>query len=171
MPPESTWHRIHLWGKQNAKWYYVTPPSVWFVGIYILCFIPVPDVPQPEVSWFALDKAAHVFLFAGLALLIVRGWQREKMAPLGLHGFVWLLSTVFGIMIEIQQGVVPHRSFEGADILADTVGAALGLAIWHLMMLRYGKRTRLYPGLLRPDFKNHPSQREKTPEGNSALHD
>jgi VanZ family protein len=156
--------RLHRWGVQNPKYYYIAPPSVWAVAIYVLSLVSLEPV-EPLARTFSLpfaDKAGHFAAYAVLSLLIVRGWHREKMPPIGLHGFVWLLCTVFGIMVEIQQGLTPARSFEGWDMAANSVGALLGQVMWHLMMLRWGRRTRLYPGLFRPDFKDHPSQRRKT---------
>jgi len=66
------------------------------------------------------------------------------------------------MMIEMQQGLSPHRSFELWDIAANSAGALGGLFIWQVLMWRWGRRTRLYPGLLRPDFRNPPSQRRSS---------
>lgn len=155
--------RLHRWGVQNPKYYYIAPPSVWAVAIYILSLIPIPESGSVGAAFnFPLaDKIAHAAIYAVLAILIIRGWHREKMPPLDLHGFVWLLCIVFGMMIEMQQGLSSHRSFEAWDIAANGLGALAGLFIWQLLMWRWGRRTRRYPGLLRPDLKRHPSQRRK----------
>ena len=60
-------------------------------------------------------------------------------------------------MIEIFQGFTPTRGFEWMDVAADGVGAIIGIGFWHLLMLKFGKRTKLYPGFFRPDFKNSPA--------------
>ncbi len=85
--------------------------------------------------------------------------------PLDLHGFVWLLCVVFGMMIEMQQGLSPHRSFEAWDMAANGFGALLGLIVWQTLMWRWGRRTRLYPGLLRPEFKQHSEKRRRSSDG------
>jgi VanZ family protein len=160
--PPGLLSRFHRWGVQNPKYYYIAPPSFWAVAIYLISIAPLKSV-EPLSRTLSLplaDKIGHMTVYAVLAVLILRGWHREKMPPLGLHGFVWLLCMVFGIMVEIQQGLIPARSFELWDMVANGVGALLGQVIWHLMMLRWGRRTRLYPGLLRPNFKDHPSQRK-----------
>lgn len=157
--------RLHLWGVQNPKYYYIGPPSVWAVAIYLLSLAPLNEVETIDrFSFPGADKLGHLFAYAMLSLLILRGWQREKMPPIGLHGFVFALCVVFGVMIEIHQSFTPYRTFEVYDILANASGALLGQIVWHLLMLRYGKRTRLYPGLFRPDFKDHPSQRQNKNE-------
>lgn len=152
------WRRVHRWGVRNQKLYYVTPPSVWAVMIYLLSMARI-DTPEVReiVQAPGVDKLLHAVFYAVLALLVLRGWQRDKMPPLGLHGFVLLLCMTFGAMIEVIQGVIPYRQFDPADIFANGVGALCGQVVWHLMMMAWGRRTRLYPGLLRPDFKNSPA--------------
>ena len=94
-----------------------------------------------------------------LAVLTIRGWHREKIPPIGLHGFVWLLTFVFGTWIEIHQALDGLRQFELRDILANNVGAVSGLVLWHMAMVRWGRRTRQYPGLFRPKLDSPPPSR------------
>ena len=157
-----SWRRIHLWGVRNPKAYYITPPSVWAVFIYAVSLLPVHEIDTVSRFEFpGADKIAHLFVYAILGLLILRGWHREKMPPLDLHAFVFALCVVFGFTVELHQGLTAYRSFEAGDLVADAAGALLGLVAWHVMMLRWGRRTRLYPGLLRPELKSHPSQRKR----------
>ncbi len=160
--------RIHRWGLRNSTAYYVYPPSVWAVMIYVVCIV---RVPEPEVGGLlnipGLDKIVHAVLYAVLSALIVRGAQRDKLPPLDLHLLVFGLCIVFGLVIEVTQMMTPYRAFELADVLADGVGAALGLFAWHRLMMHFGRRTRLYPGLLRPDFKDHPSNKPGRPRAKS----
>jgi VanZ family protein len=123
-----------------------------------------PDRLQKVHPWkFPLsDKVDHFVAYLVLSLLLVRGWQREKMPPLELHAIVWLLCVVYSFMLEVLQGMSGDRSFDLTDLAANAIGAFFGLALWHAVMLKYGKRTRLYPGLLRPDFKDHPSNRKRS---------
>lgn len=155
--------RVHAWGVQHPKWYYIYPPSAWAVFIYVVSIIRVPEhqVIQPLFAIPGYDKWAHFGIYALLSLLILRGWQREKMPPLDLHALVFALCVVFGGMIEVQQSLTPYRSFELMDLAADALGALTGQVVWHLLMRRWGKRTRLYPGLFRPEFKDHPSERKR----------
>ncbi|MBI3737302.1 VanZ family protein, partial [Candidatus Sumerlaeota bacterium] len=74
-----------------------------------------------------------------------------------LHALVWLMCVVFGVMIEINQAMTDYRSFEVMDIFVNAIGAGTGLVSWHLAMIRWGKRSKLYPGLLRPGFKDSPA--------------
>lgn len=143
--------RLHLWGVQNPKWYYIGPPSAWATFIYVVSLAPIQNVKTLDLFMEnGRDKLLHGTCYALFSLLILRGWQREKMPPFGLHAFVWTLSVAFGTMIEILQGLTSYRTFEFEDIVADAVGALAGQAIWHLLMVKWGKRTKLYPGLFRP---------------------
>lgn len=152
------WRRIHRWGVQNPKWYYITPPSLWAAMIYITSIAQMEGSGGikerlPWLQWLfefdGLDKIGHFAAYAVLSLLILRGWQREKMPPIGLHGFTLLLCAVFGMMLEIHQGLT-GRNFDLLDEVANVMGALAGQAAWHLLMLKWGRRTRLYPGLFRP---------------------
>ncbi|GEM_PF-633653 len=150
--------RLHRWGTQRPKVYYIAPPSVWAVAIYVGS---LADLRGAGLQLPGNDVFQHLVAYAGLALLTIRGWHREKMPPFGLHLTVGALCLVYGLMIETLQWVSPHRTFQPRDLAADAAGALLGLVLWHLLMLRWGKRTRLYPGLLRPDFKDHPTERRR----------
>ena len=154
--------RIHLWGVKRPKIYYIAPPSICAVAIYAGSLAPPTGLGG--FSFFSFpgaDKLIHVGVYAVFALSIIRGWQREKMPPLDLHVMVFALALVYGAMIEVFQALTPYRTFEMLDIAADGIGAILGQVTWHLVMMRWGKRTKLYPGLLRPDFEDSPANRRK----------
>jgi VanZ family protein len=80
--------------------------------------LPPEDLPQ-DVA--VSDKVVHALAYALLGALVV------------LSGLRWLPSVVavvvFGLAVEIAQGVSGYRSFEWADLLADAVGAAVGAGV------------------------------------------
>lgn len=83
---------------------------------------PIPSAPS--------DKVNHLIAFLELTLLVRLSWPR---LPLGT---VALSVLAFGMSIELIQAPLPYRDFSLWDLLADSVGMALGLAPW--------------PGLSRP---------------------
>lgn len=91
-------------------------------GVAWLAFTPHPP-PQADTGW---DKANHALAFAAMALAARLGWPAARAATLAaaLAGY--------GVLIELVQAVVPGRSAEAADVLADLAGVALvlGLAGW-----------------------------------------
>lgn len=81
-------------------------------------------VPQPpaaaDTGW---DKLNHVLAFAGpcfagLAARAGRGWRSALTIALGL--------LLWGGLLEALQGLLPPRSAEWLDLLADAVGVAAG---------------------------------------------
>ncbi len=68
-----------------------------------------------------LDKVAHLLAFAGL--VIPMALAQPRRFPL-----IFALALAYGGLIEIVQ---PHvgRSAEWADLVADGLGAALGIAL------------------------------------------
>ncbi len=84
-----------------------------------LALTPTPP-PMPGLPW---DKAQHALAFAALAV------AGRLSAPAGPRPAAWWLlgCVAYGAAIELAQMQVPGRSAEGADVLADAVGAVLGL--------------------------------------------
>ena len=85
----------------------------------VVLFAPSPDVPGDGVP--GLDKVVHVAVFAAVTLTGLRAGLR---AP-------WFVPVVLAhaVLSEVVQAVVlPQRSGDPWDVLADVVGVALGYA-------------------------------------------
>src|SRR5262249_40150788 len=91
-----------------------------FVGtvltVIVLSLLPGRDLPQVGLS----DKLEHVIAYAGVALTGSLAFPR-------LSGFLWLLILLpaLGIALEFCQLLVPGRSAEVADAVADIIGVLL----------------------------------------------
>ena len=76
------------------------------------------------------DKALHVGEYAVLGWLCMQAakasWPRE--AHWRTFVFAVFVSTLWGLSDEIHQALVPGRSPELGDLLADLVGSTLGAA-------------------------------------------
>jgi len=89
----------------------------------------IPD--GPDFAGGRLDKAAHLceyFLFAWLLL--------QALPPTSLVGgqavrayrlWAWSYATSYGLLMELIQAMVPWRSAEWGDVVANAVGAVLGV--------------------------------------------
>jgi len=117
------------------------PAIVFFIICTILLTLPGADLPS---SWFftfipQFDKIVHVSLFALLGLCFGYPVIKSKWLParrLKWILFICLLCITYGIAIEfVQKWWVPGRSFEGYDILADTVGSLLAYG-WNKSRVR-----------------------------------
>ena len=65
-------------------------------------------------------------------ILLAYGYYKQNagLSGLGLLGIV-LVVTLYGLAIEfIQKYLVPNRSFDMMDVLADGTGAAMGALIF-----------------------------------------
>ena len=100
----------------------------WFIMLTILLCLPGSAFPRE--NWFdkiELDKWIHICLFGVLVILWCRALAISgKKIRLFIH--IALYCFLYGIVMEIiQKFFIPNRSFDTGDILADGVGAALGL--------------------------------------------
>lgn len=87
----------------------------------------MPRVPMPQAPFG--DKLVHAAGYAALAV----SWRLALQGP---SAATLLGVLAFGAAIECVQGLLPWRSFEWADMLANGVGAALGLLAWSLIRRR-----------------------------------
>lgn len=88
--------------------------------------------PGITSSSLPLDKFVHAGLFAICGALVVRGWLSESRRWLPLY----LLLFVYALATEVLQIFVPGRGASVGDIVADAVGAAIGVGLGLLFWRR-----------------------------------
>lgn len=104
------------------------PPAAVITGIYLLSATPASALPEaPAIPH--LDKAVHAALYA-LLLSSFRGWRGWHRTPAE-----WVPGAAAGAFLaavgdELHQWVVPGRSPDLLDVVADTVGIALASWFW-----------------------------------------
>ncbi|MEN9577263.1 MAG: VanZ like family [Pseudomonadota bacterium] len=81
---------------------------------------------MPSVSGGVSDKTLHFLVFGGFALALLPALPRAKAAAWRL-GVGFLLASTAGALLELWQGLLPHRSAEFLDWVADTLGAAIAV--------------------------------------------
>jgi VanZ family protein len=89
----------------------------------------IPGSAVPDVGFFQADKIVHFFIFGILMILASYGLKKYKAAyqkPENPLVFALVYSLFFGVLIEVIQQFVPGRSFSIADIVANSIGVALG---------------------------------------------
>lgn len=111
----------------DARW----QPAWRAVLLVLMCvaawfaFIPATPTPQPT----GLDKVEHLLAFASLGMTAAftasPGLRRTAQSAAGL--------LLYGGFIELVQTQLPTRSADWADMLADGVGIAAGLALAALL--------------------------------------
>lgn len=109
MAPRST---IFLWAS-----------IFWTLLITLVCLCTYSDVPKVSIS--NIDKLVHIslhFIFVLLWYLFFESQKKERKINLKIK--VFLGSLLFGILIEILQGVFAKtRSADLFDVFANAIGA------------------------------------------------
>lgn len=91
-----------------------------------------------RLMWVAIpDYVLHATAYAGLAVVwyvaLRRFWRLE---PTPATWIALAISLAYGVSDEFHQSFVPGRHPSWTDVLADVVGAGLGLAVLRLTVLR-----------------------------------
>lgn len=113
------------WKIFQHKWVAIT----WLVIMCILFFLPGSAFPSENwLSEIYFDKVVHIGLFAILIFL----WRSAFDSQLVKYNLILLLSALFyGLAVEfIQRYFVPNRDFDLYDVVADMIGAIIGLVTW-----------------------------------------
>ena len=111
---------------------YKSVAVTWFIVMCILFFLPGSDLPQANwLDAIYFDKWVHIGLFAMLTFL----WRSAFDLDLNHYNWIILFTAIlYGLSVEfIQRYWIPNRSFDLFDLLADTVGSIIGLAVWSVV--------------------------------------
>jgi VanZ family protein len=104
---------------------------------FFLSAQPPSGMPDLGPSFWEKDKVEHAVYFFVTGLLAVRaarfgeGWSRGKTAA-----FLILAGLLWGCSDEIHQSFTPDRDVELGDVLADTAGVALAVALGDWILRR-----------------------------------
>jgi len=81
-------------------------------------------------TWSISDLVSNVLLFIPIGVFLTAAFdvRRTTLAPLLSVGF----ACAFSIGAELCQAFIPYRTPSAVDVLAETIGAALGAAAWRL---------------------------------------
>ena len=90
----------------------------WLLIALVVYLSLIPALPSIDIT--AADKVAHVFAYATLTLWFLQLYPADRRAMLVI-GFIMM-----GVALEFLQGLTASRSFEYADIAANTGGVVLG---------------------------------------------
>ena len=96
-------------------------------GASWLAFSPHP----PSVADLGWDKANHFPAFGTLASI---GMQCFAAGP-PRRWIVLAVLLAYGVLIELVQSQIPGRDAEARDVLADMIGASIGVAL-HALLVR-----------------------------------
>jgi VanZ family protein len=98
--------------------------------------LPGGAVRLPVVN----DKLLHLGAFLGLGVLLAGAAALRSRPTWPLYGGLFLLALVYGALDEATQRLVPGRTAEVNDWLADAVGVALGLLLHRVGLALWQRR-------------------------------
>lgn len=107
---------------------------LWVISVLTVVFFSL--IPKVEVTvdiWNA-DKAVHFIAYVWLAILPVLGIASRRQAIIASLSMIAL-----GVTLEIGQYFLPGRSFSVADMIANSLGAGLGIYLGKRLKGRSGK--------------------------------
>ena len=128
---------------RRAALSYLWPTLLYAVGIFGLSSIP--DLRGPELPVIPFDKAAHVLEYTGFALLVTRSasYHFAKSSSRSQYLISWFIVAAFGAVDELYQSVVPGRTPDVVDFLADICGGGFAILLIWLWRRRQNGRQRL----------------------------
>ena len=97
--------------------------------LFIQSALPSPHI-GPELT--GTDKVLHLAAYAVMGFLACRAfatWPRLRN-PIILYMAGFLFAVLFGLSDEWHQSFVPARTADGWDLVADGIGALLGVGIF-----------------------------------------
>ncbi|HXU93439.1 MAG TPA: VanZ family protein [Gallionella sp.] len=104
---------------------------LWVVALVYLSLTPNP--PEP-VRFLNADKLEHALAYCLLMLWFCQVYVR-RMQRL----FTGALLVAMGVAMEFLQGMTGYRSFQYADMLANSIGVLLGWAWARTALGRVGR--------------------------------
>jgi len=137
--PAGAWYALIFWfsSKTAAA---SGGQSAGLLGRLLAAVSPAYRASEPEIQAFSREllsffvrKAAHMFLYFMLALLLLYALSRLGRRSL------WTAPALCGALAaldEYHQTLVPGRSGEVRDVLVDLCGALLALGLWTLVLRR-----------------------------------
>lgn len=103
----------------------------WALVLAVLMLLPQDSFPESKL--LSYDKIAHLGVFSILSFLVLWG-KRNKKDKARLENKYLLNSlticVVYGFVLEILQSVVPGRMTDIYDLLANTIGAIVGVVVF-----------------------------------------
>jgi VanZ family protein len=97
---------------------------LWIVALkltLIVCLVPLPQVAEVPAGWDKLEHALGHAALAAYAMMLFAPGPARMVALAGL--------VAFGIGIEGLQALLPWRSADPLDVLANALGTGLGALV------------------------------------------
>jgi VanZ family protein len=123
--------------RSGRPWLYWLPALALMLLIFVLSSQSGLRVSEDASVERPIRASAHFFTYAVLAGLLLSALARGGR-PVWRHVLVaFALAVLYGASDELHQSFVPDRAGRIDDLIVDTLGALVGLAIgWTVLSLR-----------------------------------
>jgi len=111
------------------------PAIVW--AVLILTVSSIPDLSTPGLGFTVTDKIAHFAEYFILSLLTARAVSTFNKDPLRIFWISSALTSGYGILDELHQLLIPGRTTEGLDMVADILGSILAAGLFVRLLQRH----------------------------------
>jgi len=105
--------------------------TVWLAILAVITVGSLVPKMSPPGEQFGIDKLLHAFFFLLLAALPLYGVPERKTAIL-----LALSVAPYGYLLEFMQRSVPGRDFSAHDLIANNLGALVGLLIGCIIRIK-----------------------------------
>jgi VanZ family protein len=106
------------------------------LATYAAAIVALSSIPShrfPTSDLWSFDKVLHMIEYTGLGLLLCRAMTLATARPIAyLAAFV--VAAGFGVLDELYQSTTPGRNSSAFDAIADCAGAAVGVALWWVIL-------------------------------------
>lgn len=109
--------------RQPLQWFYLWLAVGWLLVAWVI-YLSLTSSPVQTPGILYGDKLGHLIAYFVLMTWFAQLYMRAR------HGFILVCFVLLGIGMEFIQGTTPHRSFEYADMVANSLGA---LSAWWLV--------------------------------------
>lgn len=112
------------------------PLIFYWILLFTLTSLPSQSVPSVGVN----DKVEHMLAYFGLSFLLYLALRFQKRSiTLRNYAFIFTFFIIFfySVLDEVHQLLIPGRSCELLDFLADMVGGILGIVVIRLLIRFY----------------------------------
>ena len=106
--------------------------SGWGLVVFVAVGSVMPGAVIPEFP--SADKIVHMLAYFLLMIWFSGLYSRQR------HVVIALILVTFGGLLEFLQAVLPYRFFDPLDLLANTVGVALGLLLSFTLLAGWCQR-------------------------------
>ena len=114
------------------------PLVFYWILLFTLTSLPTQSVPAVGVS----DKVEHFLAYFGLSFLLYMALLFQKKSKFFKKYALLItlsISFIYGIIDEVHQLLIPGRSCEFNDFIADLLGAIFGLIVIKILLTKIFK--------------------------------